>query len=158
MGNICTLSELVKIRKDLRQGGQRVVFTNGCFDILHRGHIEYLKEAKQLGDVLIVAVNSDDSVRRLKGEARPIMAEEDRAVLLSALEAVDYVIIFNEDTPVPLLRVLRPDILVKGGDYPENEVVGAEVVRQYGGGIVVARRTDGVSTSEIIEQILQRCR
>lgn len=156
MRKICTLSELVRIREDLRQGGQRVVFTNGCFDILHRGHVEYLKEAKQLGDVLIVAVNSDDSVRRLKGALRPVMTEEDRAIILAALEVVDYVVIFNEDTPIPLLKILHPDILVKGGDYRKNEVIGAEVVRQYGGQIAVARRTDGVSSSEIIEQILQR--
>ena len=158
MGTICTCSELVRIREDLRKTGQRVVLTNGCFDILHRGHIEYLREAKQLGDILIVAVNSDDSVRRLKGALRPIIAEEDRTVVLAALEMVNYVIVFEEDTPIPLLRVLRPDVLVKGGDYHEDEVVGAEVVRGYGGEVIIAHKTDGVSTSEIIEQILQRFR
>jgi len=156
MGKVCTRSELVRIREDLRRAGQRVVFTNGCFDILHRGHIEYLKEAKRLGDVLIVAVNSDDSVRRLKGEMRPVIVEEDRTVVLAALEMVDYVIVFDEDTPISLLGVLHPDVLVKGGDYREDEVVGAEVVREYGGEVVVTQKTDGVSTSEIIKQILQQ--
>jgi D-beta-D-heptose 7-phosphate kinase/D-beta-D-heptose 1-phosphate adenosyltransferase len=148
----------MRTREDLRKRGQRVVFTNGCFDILHRGHVEYLREAKQLGDVLIVAVNSDSSIRRLKGTLRPIMAEEDRTVVLAALEMVDYVTLFEEDTPIPLLQILHPDILVKGGDYREDEVVGSEVVREYGGEVVVTHKTDGVSTSEIIEQILQRFR
>ncbi len=132
-----------------RQAGQRIVFTNGCFDILHRGHATYLQTARALGDKLVVGVNADDSVRRLKGEARPINAQDDRAYLLASLAAVDYVVIFAEDTPHELLQQLRPDVLVKGGDYQLEEVVGREFAQQ----VQLIDFVDGYSTTKTIRKM-----
>jgi rfaE bifunctional protein nucleotidyltransferase chain/domain len=129
-----------------------VVFTNGCFDILHRGHIEYLQAARALGDLLVVGLNSDDSVRRLKGSGRPLNPQEDRALVLAALEAVDVVTIFPEDTPLRLISTLLPDLLVKGGDYTHDRVVGAAEVEAAGGRVVIAPLFPGRSTSAILQR------
>lgn len=142
---------------ELRQAGKTLVFTNGCFDILHLGHTTYLEAAKKLGDVLIVGVNSDNSVHRLKGNAggveRPVNSQSDRAAVLSALRAVDYTCIFDEDTPFELISALLPDVLVKGGDYTPETIVGADVVRSRGGRVVVIPFVEGQSTTRIIERI-----
>ncbi|HMG16553.1 MAG TPA: D-glycero-beta-D-manno-heptose 1-phosphate adenylyltransferase [Saprospiraceae bacterium] len=131
----------------------RVVFTNGCFDILHIGHIQYLQEAKSLGDKLVVGINSDSSVKRLKGEDRPINNETDRAMVMAALGVVDGVIIFDEDTPLQLITELNPDILVKGGDWPLDKIVGAEYVINNGGEVFSLPFISGYSTSNIIQKI-----
>jgi rfaE bifunctional protein nucleotidyltransferase chain/domain len=128
-----------------------LVFTNGCFDILHRGHVEYLQYARTLGDALCVAVNADASVRRLKGKARPVVGEDDRAAVVAALESVDYVTIFEEDTPFELISSLLPDVLVKGGDYTADQVVGGPEVVAAGGRIVIAPLVPGRSTTRILE-------
>ncbi len=132
---------------------RKIVFTNGCFDILHIGHVRYLQEASKLGDILVVGLNADDSVRRLKGPDRPVNNESDRAELLCALEFVDYVVIFDEDTPYDLINVIQPDILVKGGDYAPDEVVGRDIVEDRGGRLVLIPFVDGKSTSNIINKI-----
>ena len=136
-----------------RTGGYRIVFTNGCFDLLHVGHIRYLRQARRLGDVLVVAVNSDDSVRRLKGPSRPVQPEEDRAEILAGLECVDYVVSFDEDTPLALIERLRPDVLVKGADWQKDQIVGREVVERAGGRVATISYVEGVSTSALIERI-----
>jgi len=134
--------------------GKKIVFTNGCFDLLHRGHLHILTEAKKLGDLLIVAVNSDRSVRTLKGASRPILSLEERAELLAALEVVDYVTSFEELEPCPLIAALRPDVLVKGGDWGRDGVVGRDLVEAQGGRVAVIPYLHGFSTSKIIERIL----
>ncbi len=144
------LSELCTM---LRNQGKKIVFTNGCFDILHIGHVTYLEAAKQLGDVLIVGVNSDDSVRRLKGPNRPINNESDRSMVLSALKAVDFTVVFDEDTPLMLIEQLTPHILTKGGDYTEDTIVGASFVRSQGGEVVVIPLVAGKSTTSILRKI-----
>jgi D-beta-D-heptose 7-phosphate kinase/D-beta-D-heptose 1-phosphate adenosyltransferase len=136
-----------------RHAGQRIVFTNGCFDILHAGHVRYLQEARTYGDCLIVAINSDSSVQQIKGPARPIIPQSDRASMLAALEGVDLVTIFHESTPHALLHLLRPDVLIKGGTYCRDQVVGWEVVESYGGQVVVGCEIRGLSTSAIVERI-----
>jgi D-beta-D-heptose 7-phosphate kinase/D-beta-D-heptose 1-phosphate adenosyltransferase len=136
-----------------RDAGQRIVFTNGCFDILHAGHVRYLQEARAHGDCLIVAINSDASVQQIKGPSRPIIPQSDRAGMLAALEGVDYVTIFHETTPHSLLHLIRPDVLVKGGTYSQDQVVGREVVESYGGQVIVACEVKGLSTSAIVERI-----
>lgn len=149
-----TLGQLEIAVADARSQGERVVFTNGCFDIIHAGHVTYLEQAKQLGDRLVVAVNSDDSVRKLKGSGRPINPEDRRMAVLAGLEAVDWVVCFSDDTPRPLLEVLKPDILVKGGDYAgKEEVVGWEIVEGYGGEVKVLGVVDNVSTTAIVSKI-----
>jgi D-beta-D-heptose 7-phosphate kinase / D-beta-D-heptose 1-phosphate adenosyltransferase len=131
----------------------RVVFTNGCFDILHRGHVEYLAAARALGDFLVIGLNSDASVRRLKGSGRPVNSEEDRAYVLAGLESVDAVTIFGEDTPLDLIRSLLPDVLVKGGDYTIDTIVGASEVIAAGGEVVVAQLIPGRSTTSILHRV-----
>lgn len=131
----------------------RVVFTNGVFDLIHPGHVDILNAARALGDVLIVGVNSDDSVRRLKGEGRPIRREGDRAYVVAALEATDAVVLFAEDTPIELIRTLHPDVLVKGGDYTPETVVGRSEVEGWGGRVVIVPLTRGHSTTSIIERL-----
>jgi D-beta-D-heptose 7-phosphate kinase/D-beta-D-heptose 1-phosphate adenosyltransferase len=150
---IKTRSELVRIRQQLREAGKTVVFTNGVFDILHRGHVEYLEKARQLGDVLIVGMNSDASVRRIKPAGRPIVPEEDRATVLAALEMVSYVCLFSEDTPAELIAALVPDVLVKGGDYRLEDIVGREVVWEHGGRVETIPLTPDRSTTDIIGKI-----
>ncbi len=138
----------------VRRQGKRLVFTNGCFDLLHPGHIHALTHAKALGDVLIVGINSDASVKRLKGEKRPILNEHERVTLLAALEAVDYVTIFDEDTPLTLIRLLQPDVLVKGGDWSVDAVVGREEVEAWGGRVELIPYQAGASTTSLIERIM----
>jgi rfaE bifunctional protein nucleotidyltransferase chain/domain len=133
-----------------------LVLTNGCFDLLHVGHIRCLKEAKSLGDLLIVGVNSDDSVRRLKGEGRPLMSQEERAEILAALEAVDYVVIFEEDTAEKLVSALQPDLYFKGGTYTLENLPEAQAVTRYGGEVRILSLTPGLSTSELADRILAR--
>jgi rfaE bifunctional protein nucleotidyltransferase chain/domain len=135
--------------------GKRVVFTNGCFDLLHAGHARYLWEARQLGDYLIVAVNSDRSVRSIKGPGRPVLGQGARSELLAALGAVDAVVVFDEDDPLRVIQHLLPDVLVKGGDWPEERIIGADVVRQAGGRVQRIPFITGYSTSSIIERIRQ---
>jgi D-beta-D-heptose 7-phosphate kinase/D-beta-D-heptose 1-phosphate adenosyltransferase len=137
----------------LRAGGKKIVFTNGCFDILHAGHVRYLKKAKALGDVLVVGLNSDRSVRAIKGPARPVVGQKDRAEVLSALECVDYVSIFGEPTPVKLIKAVRPDVLVKGADWKVGEIAGSDFVDSYGGKTLTVRLVKGKSTSGIIDKI-----
>ncbi len=129
---------------------QKLVFTNGCFDILHLGHVQYLEEASKLGDVLIVGLNSDESVRRLKGPKRPIQDQEARARLLAAMEFVEAVVIFEEDTPLRLIEKIRPDVLVKGGDYTRETIVGADLVESYGGQVVTLPLVPGYSTTGLL--------
>lgn len=155
MGNVVSRSELVTIRQELRRAGKRVVFTNGCFDILHRGHVDYLTKAKALGDILIVGLNADDSVRQLKGPGRPIVGEEDRAVILAALTVVDFVTIFAEETPYELIRAVVPDLLVKGADWPAEEIVGRDVVEAAGGSVHTIDYLPNRSTTGIIQKIAQ---
>ena len=133
--------------------GRSIVFTNGCFDILHRGHVSLLKQARAMGDCLVVGINSDDSVRRLKGEGRPLNGQEDRAEVLLALRSVDYVTIFGEDTPIETIEVLEPDVLVKGAEYGSGEIVGEDFVLGKGGRVERISMVKGYSTSGIIEKI-----
>ena len=133
--------------------GGSVVFTNGVFDLLHPGHIDVLTAARAEGDALVVGVNSDDSVRRLKGPARPVRSEADRAFVVAAIECVDCVVVFDEDTPLELITALRPDVVVKGGDYSEDTIVGAKEVKSWGGRVVVVPLTPGHSTTSIIEKL-----
>lgn len=156
MGRLVTLNELLRLRETWRRAGQRLVFTNGCFDILHRGHVEYLQQARTHGDILVVGLNSDESVARLKGEGRPIVPQEDRAVILAALACVDYVVYFAQDTPDELIRALAPEVLVKGADYQVNEIVGHDVVQAAGGQVVRIPLTPGRATRDIIATILAR--
>jgi len=140
----------------LRAKGKRIVFTNGCFDILHVGHIRYLEKAKSLGDILVIGVNSDRSVRGLKGPDRPILPEEERAEILSGLWCVDYVTVFDELTPLELISFLQPHVLVKGGDWTKETTVGRELVEKSGGEVVILPFVEGSSTSNLIETILER--
>ena len=140
------------IADEARKDSRRIVFTNGCFDIIHAGHVKYLAEAKKLGDVLFLGLNSDQSVRRLKGDSRPINSETDRASVLSALRSIDYVVVFGEDTPENIIRTIRPDVLVKGGDYKIENIVGADFVKSEGGEVVTIDFVDGKSTTRIIEK------
>jgi D-beta-D-heptose 7-phosphate kinase/D-beta-D-heptose 1-phosphate adenosyltransferase len=151
-----TVEELQTIMAQLRVANKKVVLTNGCFDILHPGHVDLLQRARSHGDVLVVAVNSDDSIRRLKGEQRPILAEEERTQMLSAIGSVDFVIVFEEDTPIPLLEALRPDVLVKGSQYSVDQVVGHEVVEAYGGTIALVPHVEGLSTTDIVQRVLEK--
>jgi D-beta-D-heptose 7-phosphate kinase/D-beta-D-heptose 1-phosphate adenosyltransferase len=138
-----------------RPRSERVVFTNGCFDVLHRGHVEYLESARSLGDLLVVGLNTDDSVRRLKGPSRPVNPEDDRAYVLAGLAAVDYVTFFAEDTPRDLIVALLPDVLVKGGDYRREDIVGGAEVEAAGGEVVVAPLVPGRSTTAILQRAAQ---
>lgn len=153
---IKTLPELLSIRKRLKAEGKRVVFTNGCFDLLHIGHIRYLAEAKSQGDVLVVGVNSDSSVRKLKGDKRPLVKDVERAELLAALTVCDYVTIFAELTPESLIRALQPDVHVKGGDYRKEDLPEAEIVESYGGEVVLVNLILDHSTTDLIRVILER--
>lgn len=155
MGEIKTLNELKRIVEGLKSEGKKIVFTNGCFDILHLGHIRYLRGAKKLGDVLIVGLNSDESVQALKGEKRPIMPQEDRAEILASLSFVDYVVLFHELTPVETISALKPQIHVKGGDYKIEELPEAKTVKSYGGEVVILPEVKGKSTKELIAKIVE---
>lgn len=142
-----------KLVQEAKIQGKKVVFTNGCFDILHIGHLRYLQEAKKQGDVLIVGVNTDSSVKRLKGEERPINGEEDRAELLTGLEAVDYTVLFEEDTPEALLEILKPSIHVKGGDYRKEDLPETKIVEKHGGEVRILKFVEGKSTTNIVKKI-----
>lgn len=143
------------VQNEERLHQQKIVFTNGCFDILHRGHVTYLAQARQMGDLLVVGLNSDASVRRLKGPERPVNDEQSRALLLAALEMVDYVVLFEEDTPYNLILKVKPDLLVKGGDYDIDNIVGADFVRQRGGEVHTIPFVQGFSSSSIIDHLKQ---
>jgi len=153
MTKILDHAALMKERERLRTQGKKLVFTNGCFDLLHPGHVRYLREARSLGDALIVALNSDRTVRELKGEGRPILNEQERAEVIGALEVVDYVVIFDEETPRDLIAELVPDVLVKGGDWALDQIVGRDEVEAAGGRVVSLSFVEGLSTTDIIERI-----
>ena len=148
-----TLDQLIKIAAQARRNGKSVVFTNGCFDLLHRGHVHVLRQAKAAGDLLIVAINSDQSVKAIKGPTRPVAAEMDRLELIAAMEMVDYVILFDEPDPSKLITAIKPNVLAKGGDWGAAGVVGADIVEREGGRVVLVPYLKGYSTSEIIERI-----
>jgi len=153
---IVNMETLLERLEELKKSGKRVVFTNGCFDLLHVGHISYLIDARGLGDILVVGMNTDSSVRSLKGENRPIIPEQERSHLIAALECVDYVIMFNDDTPLDLIKKIRPDYLVKGADYLKEEVVGFDFVESYGGKVILLPLIDNISTSNIINKIKEK--
>ena len=148
--------ELREIIEDLHMAGKKVVFTNGCFDIIHTGHVRYLKLARSYGDVLVVAVNSDESVRRIKGEKRPIMSQAERAEVLAALAVVDYVTVFEEDDPHKVIVELMPDVLVKGGDWEVDSIIGHEFVEERGGKVYSLPYIEGASTTGVIERIIEK--
>jgi rfaE bifunctional protein nucleotidyltransferase chain/domain len=155
MGEVVVRADLLKIRERLKRENKKVVFTNGCFDIVHRGHVEYLTKAKALGDVLLVGMNTDASVQRLKGPLRPVVCQDDRAFVLAALRVVDYVCLFDEDTPHELIATIVPDVLVKGSDWAIDSIVGKDIVEAAGG---IVRTIDFVpnrSTTNIIQKIAQ---
>lgn len=153
---ILEIEELVQKANTLRRSGKRLVFTNGCFDILHVGHIRYLAGARSKGDVLVVGLNSDESVKIIKDEQRPIMNQEQRAEILAGLWCVDYITIFNEPDPLKLIKAIAPDVLVKGADWREQDIIGADVVKAKGGKVVRVSVVPDISTSRIIERIVKR--
>lgn len=150
---IIEVKDIKKTTEEFKNNGKKIVFTNGCFDILHRGHAEYLEQAKSLGDLLVVGVNSDESVKRLKGDDRPINNESDRAFMLDKLKPVDLVTIFTEDTPFNLISEVIPDVLVKGGDWKEEDIVGSDVVKSHGGKVISLKFVDSYSTTAIIDRM-----
>jgi D-beta-D-heptose 7-phosphate kinase/D-beta-D-heptose 1-phosphate adenosyltransferase len=152
-GKLKNLGELAAIASEARRAGKTVVFTNGCFDLLHRGHVHILREARAMGDILIVGVNSDRSVRGIKGPKRPILGETDRSELIAAMEMVNYIVLFDETDPRKLIEAIKPDVLAKGGDWGPDGVVGADIVERTGGKVAVIPYLKGFSTTEIIERI-----
>lgn len=146
-------AEIVAVAAQARRRGQRVVFTNGCFDVLHRGHVHVLRQAKTLGDLLIVGLNSDRSIAAIKGPGRPVMDETSRVELIAAMEMVDYVVVFDEPDPYKLIEAIKPDVLAKGGDWQMDQVVGADVVERSGGRVALIPYLEGFSTTKIIERI-----
>jgi rfaE bifunctional protein nucleotidyltransferase chain/domain len=155
VNKILTRKEIAKEAARLKESGKRIVFTNGCFDILHAGHVRYLADARAQGDALVVGINSDESVRQIKGNKRPVISQEQRAEVLSGLSSVDYVVLFNEPDPLNLIREVNPDVLVKGGDWAEENIVGADYVKGKGGRIIRIPVVQGISTSSIIKRILE---
>ena len=156
LSKVLPLAALCAERERLREAGKKVLFTNGCFDLLHPGHVRYLQQARALGDALIVALNSDRSVRELKGDKRPILTQDERAEVMAALACVDYVAIFDEPTPREVIAALLPDVLVKGGDWGIDQIVGREEVEAAGGQVMSLPFVDGCSTTDVIERIAQR--
>lgn len=152
--SLISLNELLEIRKTLKQSNQKVVFTNGCFDILHAGHVDYLVKAKECGDVLILGLNSDSSVRNIKGENRPIVTENERAFVLNNLKPVDFVVLFDEPTPHELIEAIIPDILVKGADWNIENIVGRDVVEKNGGEVKTIKFVTEQSTTNIIKKVI----
>jgi rfaE bifunctional protein nucleotidyltransferase chain/domain len=150
---VVTMNEIEGLINKIKDEKKSVAFTNGCFDILHRGHVEYLEKAKEYADILVLGLNSDDSVKRIKKSPRPYVNENDRAFILSRLKSVDIVCIFNEDTPVNLIKKVKPDYLIKGGDYKTDEIVGKEIVEEYGGKVLSVNFVSGVSSSAIVKKI-----
>jgi rfaE bifunctional protein nucleotidyltransferase chain/domain len=155
LAKIKTIAELAPLLSLLRATGQKIVFTNGCFDLIHTGHTRYLATARSLGDTLVVAINSDASVRLIKGDKRPITMQDDRAETLAALGSVDFVTIFDEPDPYKVISALQPDVLVKGGDWPIDKIIGRDIVEGRGGKVVNVPYVDGASTTGIIEKILK---
>lgn len=155
-GKIVSLARLDAALRKARRAGRRVVFTNGVFDLLHPGHVRLLQRARALGDLLIVGLNSDASVKRLKGPARPFLGQRERAFLLASLEAVDHVVVFSQDTPLNVIRKVVPDVLVKGGDWSPGAIVGADIVRAHGGRVVRVALARGYSTTGIARMINER--
>jgi D-beta-D-heptose 7-phosphate kinase/D-beta-D-heptose 1-phosphate adenosyltransferase len=153
MNKILERNALKNELEELRKKGKKIAFTNGCFDILHVGHVRYLREAKKTADVLVLALNSDSSVRSIKGDKRPILNENERAEILASLEFVDFITIFEELTPLELICCLKPDILIKGGDWPEEKVVGREEVKKWGGRVAIIPEIEGKSTTNIVDKI-----
>jgi D-glycero-beta-D-manno-heptose 1-phosphate adenylyltransferase len=150
---IFDLKDFMEVRRKLKKQYKKLVFTNGCFDILHRGHVEYLKQAKSLGDYLIVGINSDSSVKKIKDESRPVNNENDRAFILDNLKFVDGVVVFTEDTPYNVIKEIVPDFLVKGGDWTEDKIVGADIVKKAGGKVISLKFVDNYSTTSTINKL-----
>ena len=153
---IKTDNDLELILQKLRKERKKVVFTNGCFDLIHVGHIRYLQKAKEYGNILVVALNSDESVKKIKGTNRPILSQQERAEILAALEFIDYVVIFDESTPLRLIKKLKPDFLIKGGDWTIDKIVGRDFVESYGGKVIAIPTVEGASTTNLIERILEK--
>jgi D-beta-D-heptose 7-phosphate kinase/D-beta-D-heptose 1-phosphate adenosyltransferase len=139
----------------LKQNGKRIVFTNGCFDILHYGHVRYLQDARSKGDCLVVAVNSDSSIKKIKAKNRPVIAQSDRLKTVAALASVDFVVLFSEDNPLRLIKALKPDVLIKGADWSKKKIIGADFVESYGGKVLTVNLVKGRSTSALIEKIVR---
>ena len=156
MSNIKNINELAEIRKEFKLQNKKVVFTNGVFDILHAGHVDYITKAKSKGDVLIVAVNSDSSVKKIKGELRPVVPQNERAFIISSLKPVDYVVIFNEETPYEVIKKIIPDVLVKGADWSIENIVGGDIVEAAGGKVETIEFINDSSTTNIIKTVLER--
>ena len=150
---IFNIKDLAKIINEWRLNGDKIVFTNGCFDLIHLGHLEILARSADLGDKLIVGINSDMSIKKIKGNSRPIIEEDSRAKQLAAIEFIDAVILFNEDTPYNLINILKPDVLTKGGDYKKNDIIGNELINKEKGEVVIIPLTQGYSTTSILEKI-----
>ena len=148
-----SITSLEKSCREIRLKNKKIIFTNGCFDIIHPGHIHILSKAKSLGDILVVGLNSDLSVKKLKGDKRPLVSEDDRSRVLLSLRFVDYVIIFNELTPLKVIKKIKPDFLVKGGDYNENDIVGSDFIKAYGGQVEIIKFLDGYSSSNYIDNL-----
>ncbi|MDP1853877.1 MAG: D-glycero-beta-D-manno-heptose 1-phosphate adenylyltransferase [Candidatus Omnitrophota bacterium] len=155
LSKIKNLNQLKRITAQFKKRDKKIVFTNGCFDILHFGHVKYLREAKKKGDILVVGLNSDSSVKKIKGKTRPLNREKERAYVLSGLSCVDFVVIFNEDTPYSLIRALKPDILVKGSDWHREKIVGADIVSKSGGKVFSIPFVKGFSTTKLINKIIE---
>ncbi len=153
---IKNIAQLKRITSRLKSQGKTIVFTNGCFDLLHYGHVKYLQEAKQKGDILVVAINSDASVRKIKGKKRPVVCEKDRLRIIAALESVDYVVLFKEDSPIKIIKSLRPDILIKGADWNKNNIVGSDIVLSYGGKVNTIELIKERSTTNLIKKIAKK--
>lgn len=153
MKNLIERDKIGEVIENIKRDGKKIVFTNGCFDILHVGHLRYLEEAKMFGDILVIGLNSDASVKRLKGDKRPIVPEYERAEMLLGLKCVDYVVIFEEDTPVELLGEVKPDVHVKGGDYTKDRLPEAEIVERNGGRVEIVSLIKGKSTTNIVKKI-----
>lgn len=156
MNYVKTLDEICEIRNELKNQNKKVVFTNGVFDILHAGHVDYLGKAKEFGDVLIVGINSDASVKRIKGELRPVVPQVERAFIISSLKPVDYVTIFEEDTPFEIITALIPDVLIKGADWSKDNIVGADIVESNGGTVETIKFVNQTSTTNIINNVLEK--
>ncbi|MBP7792865.1 MAG: D-glycero-beta-D-manno-heptose 1-phosphate adenylyltransferase [Candidatus Goldbacteria bacterium] len=152
---ILNRKKLINEVKKFKKAGKKIVFTNGCFDIVHAGHVKLLSDAKKMGDILVLGLNSDSSVRRLKGKNRPIVPQNERAEIMSALSSVDIVTVFYEDDPFNVIKDIKPDVLVKGGDWPLDKIIGADVVRSYGGAVKNIKYIKGQSTTNIIKKIME---
>ena len=152
---ILKLKDLILTLKKLRESGKRIVFTNGCFDILHVGHVRYLSDARKKGDILVLGLNSDASVKSIKSDSRPVVSQDQRAEVLAGLACVDYITVFDEPDPLALIRAIKPDVLVKGADWEEKKIIGSDLVKSYGGEVVRITMVPDISTSVIIQRILE---